>query len=152
MSTISIVPRGHALHVDPLRWPDLAPARASAVRAVRARIASVLFDRAVSSVGVRVTYPDGRVVGGGGSDSPVMTLNRPRAFFERLGADGLIGFGESYMAGDWDAEDLGGFLTELCRRLATLVPAPLQSLRTAYVARRPGTEKNTVTQTQGNIA
>ena len=49
--------------------------------------------------------PDGTVGGAGGNDAPVMTLRRPDAFFRRLGADGLIGFGESYMAGDWDADD-----------------------------------------------
>ena len=32
-----------------------------------------------------------------------MTMNRPEAFAARLGDGGLIGLGESYMAGDWDA-------------------------------------------------
>ncbi len=35
-----------------------------------------------------------------------MRLHRPAQFFRRLGHDGLIGFGESYMAGDWDADDV----------------------------------------------
>ena len=42
-----------------------------------------------------------------------MVLHRPREFFRRLGASGLIGFGESYMAGDWDCADLTGLLTVL---------------------------------------
>ena len=33
---------------------------------------------------------------------------RPDDFYRRLAAGGLIGFGESYMAGDWDADDLAG--------------------------------------------
>ena len=40
-----------------------------------------------------------------------MVLHRPRDFFRRFGASGLIGFGESYMAGDWDCADLTGLLT-----------------------------------------
>ena len=35
-------------------------------------------------------------------------LIRPDAFFQRLGAGGLIGFGEAYQAGDWDTDDLPG--------------------------------------------
>ena len=52
-----------------------------------------------------VALPDGRIIGGGGPDAPVMRV-RSDAFFRRLGADGLIGFGEAFMAGDWDADDL----------------------------------------------
>ena len=32
-----------------------------------------------------------------------MTMIRPEAFDARIGDNGLIGLGESYMAGDWDA-------------------------------------------------
>jgi len=40
-----------------------------------------------------------------------MHIHRPREFFRRFGASGLIGFGESYMAGDWDSTDLTGRIT-----------------------------------------
>ena len=62
-------------------------------------------------------------------------MHRPDEFFARLGRDGLIGFGEAYLTGAWDAEDLGGFLTVLAAELPTLVPAPLQRLRAAVVRR-----------------
>ena len=66
-----------------------------------------------------------------------MVLHRPDAFLERLGADGLIGFGESYMAGDWDADPTSARCsTVFAARMATLVPEPLQKLRAAL--RRPG--------------
>ena len=51
-----------------------------------------------------------------------MRLHRPDEFYARLGRDGLIGFGEAYLTGAWDAEDLAGFLTVLAARMATLVP------------------------------
>ena len=38
-----------------------------------------------------------------------------RRSFRRLGAAGLIGFGESYLAGDWDADDLPRLLGRLRR-------------------------------------
>ena len=66
-----------------------------------------------------------------------MRIQRPDEFFARIGRDGLIGFGEAYLTGAWDAEDLGGFLTVLAAELPTLIPAPLQKLRAAYVRRPP---------------
>jgi hypothetical protein len=36
-----------------------------------------------------------------------MRLHRPRDFYRRVGAAGLIGFGESYMAGDQALEARG---------------------------------------------
>ncbi|MEP6817861.1 MAG: hypothetical protein ABI873_20170, partial [Marmoricola sp.] len=138
--------------IDMIRWPDLAPIRASARRRVESGIAKMLFHQAVRRLPVQVVHPDGSVLGAGGPNSPVMHLHRPDEFLRRLSADGLIGFGESYMAGDWDAPDLGGFLTELSRNIAGLIPAPLQKLRALYVARHPPTERNTEHNTRDNIA
>src|SRR4051794_11125760 len=87
------VPRPDAAH-----WPGLAtPARAP----LRARVAEPIFRRAVASLPIRVTLPDGGVLGCGGPSAPVMRLVRPRAFYARLGADAKIGFGEAYLTGDW---------------------------------------------------
>ena len=60
-----------------------------------------------------------------------MVLRRPREFFRRVGAAGLIGFGESYMAGDWDSADLTGLLTVFAAHAGDLVPPWLQRLRAA---------------------
>src|SRR5437879_11394964 len=85
-------------------WRELAAPRH---KPVHAAIAKWLFHRAFARVPLRVELPDGSVVGAaaGSSDAPVMRIVGERAFFDRLGADGLIGFGESYMAGEWDADD-----------------------------------------------
>ena len=72
-----------------------------------ATIARMIFERAVRQVSVRVTYPDGRVLGGGSHTSPEFHLVRPAAFFARLGEDTKVGFGEAYMAGDWRARSPG---------------------------------------------
>ena len=65
-----------------------------------------------------------------------MTIHRPEEFFARLGRGVLIGFGEAYLTGAWDAEDLGGFLTCWPPDLPTLVPRRLQKLR-ALAVRAP---------------
>ena len=119
---------------DPERWPDVAAAAGSPARAAVAR---AVFGTAVAQLPVRVRLPDGSLHGDGGPAAPVMHIHRPREFFRRLGASGLIGFGESYMAGDWDSDDLAGLLTVMARQMDRLVPRWLQWLRAAYVARPP---------------
>ncbi|MGH3179921.1 MAG: SAM-dependent methyltransferase, partial [Streptosporangiaceae bacterium] len=94
--------------IDPARWPDVAVAAGSPGRAAMAR---AVFGTAIVRLPVRVRLPDGTCHGGGGPATPVMHLHRPREFFRRLGDSGLIGFGESYLAGEWDSTDLTGLLT-----------------------------------------
>ena len=118
---------------------------------VSARIARQLFRAAVNRlpVTVREGSASTRTWGTGG---PQMRIQRPTEFFARVGRDGLIGFGEAYLTGAWDAEDLGGFLTVLAAELPTLIPAPLQKLRSAYVRRPPRAQKNTQANTRDNIS
>lgn len=79
------------------------------------------------------------------SDVPVMRLRRPTAFYRRVGAGGLIGFGESFQAGDWDSDDLAGLLTVFAAGVETFVPARLQRLRVHGAApRRPREEAQTI--------
>jgi cyclopropane-fatty-acyl-phospholipid synthase len=133
-----------------IKWPATAP-RAP----LRATIARVIFEHAVRRVPVRVTYPDGRVLGGGSPTSPEFKLFRPSAFFTRLGRDAKVGFGESYMAGDWRAgsgTDLADLLTPFAARLATLVPAPLRKLRALADKRVPRDRENTPDGARSNIA
>jgi len=79
-------------------------------------------------------------------------LHNADAFFLRVGNQGLIGFGESYMAGDWDADDLGGTLTVLCEEISGLVPRWMQRLRAAYVARPPKHQESSTDNSRSNIA
>jgi cyclopropane-fatty-acyl-phospholipid synthase len=134
-----------------VRWPAAATPRAP----LRATIARMIFEQAVERVPVRVTYPDGRVLGGGSGSSPEFQILRPNAFFARLGRDAKVGFGEAYMAGDWRSgpgTDLSDLLTPFAARLATLVPAPLQKLRAFVDKRIPHDQENTVDGSRNNIA
>ena len=80
-----------------------------------------------------------------------MVLHRPREFYRRFGASGLIGFGEAYMAGDWDSDDLTALLTVLAEHAAELVPPWLQRLRRLAVRRQPGDDLQTVAGARRNI-
>jgi cyclopropane-fatty-acyl-phospholipid synthase len=134
------------------RWPGLHEVPSAPLRA---RAARAIFHRAVSGLNLRVLFPGGRVAGRGGPDSPVLRIRREAPFFARLGRSGLIGFGEAYMVGDWDADERGGglagVLTAFAARLTTLVPAPLQRLRRWYDQRPPAGEDNTVEGARRNI-
>jgi cyclopropane-fatty-acyl-phospholipid synthase len=108
---------------------------------------------------VTVELPDGRLLvnasrdeASPGREAPVMRLHRPAQFFRRLGHDGLIGFGESYMAGDWDADDVASVLTPFARRMAGLVPGVLQRARRWYDARQPASEMNDLHGSKSNIS
>ena len=129
-------------------WPGLHDAPTGPRAAVAARVARTIFTAAVGRLDVTV-HVSGRTLGRGG---PEMTVHRPEEFFRRVGSDGLIGFGESYLTGAWDAPDLGGFLTVLAAEIADLVPRPLQRLRAAYVARPPSDEDASLDNSRDNIA
>lgn len=143
-------PRTHAVpRPNEGVWPGLATPPAAPVKA---RIAESLFRNAVRSLPVRVVFPGGERIGSGGPDSPVMRIERPSAFFHRLGADSKIGFGESYMVGDWTTTDLPGLLTPFASRLSTLIPPALQRLGRRFAeARRPTAEVNSVEGSRENI-
>ncbi len=83
---------------------------------------------------------------------PTLILRNPDAFFARVGSGGLIGFGESYMAEDWDSPNLDLLLTVLARDVTTLVPAWMQKLRKTYVASHPRWHRNSTDNTRNNIA
>jgi cyclopropane-fatty-acyl-phospholipid synthase len=134
--------------VDAGRWPDVAVAAGSPVRAAAAR---ALFTRAVATLPIRVWFPDERLLGEGPPDAPVMVVNRPREFFRRLGDSGLIGFGESYMAGDWDCADLTGLLAVFAAHVGDLIPPWLQRMRSLAVSRPPTDDRQTRDGARRNI-
>ncbi|MGW0750511.1 class I SAM-dependent methyltransferase [Streptomyces sp. NPDC002587] len=126
-------------------WPDVArPPRARPGHTAAARL---LIGRALARLPLRVRLGDGPATGSG----PGLQVHRPDAFFERVGSQGLIGFGESYMAGDWDSDDLPGMLTVLALHVDDLVPAPLRRLRGAWTRRRPQTHRNSVAGSRENV-
>ena len=134
-----------------IEWPVAATLRAP----LRATIARMIFEHAVERVPVRVTYPDGRALGGGSETSAEFQVLRPNAFFARLGRDAKVGFGEAYMAGDWRSgpgTDLADLLTPFAARLASLIPAPLQRLRAFVDTRIPRGYENTPDGARSNIS
>jgi cyclopropane-fatty-acyl-phospholipid synthase len=81
-----------------------------------------------------------------------MRIVRPAAFFHRLGCNSKIGFGESYMVGDWTATELADLLTPFAARLSVLIPPLLQRIgRRSAEARQPREERNTVEGSRENI-
>ena len=131
------------------RWPDVyVPPRPR----VRARVARRLIARAVRELPLRVVLPSGAVLGAGDEESPMMHVWRDKEFYQRIGARGLIGFGESYQAGDWDAHDLPALLAAFAAHVGHLIPESLQRLRALYVARRPHAERNTRPGARANIS
>jgi cyclopropane-fatty-acyl-phospholipid synthase len=120
-----------------------------------ATVAQLIFERAVSRLPLRVSLPDGQVLGRGTSTSPVLELVRPAAFFARVGSDRRIGFGESYVAGDWrpgDSTDLAELLTVFARELTSLVPPWLQRMRALVDRPIPAEQDNSLDGSRANIA
>lgn len=141
--------------VDAGIWPSIAAVPSGLKVAVAGRVAEAIFKAAVRRLPLEVRYPDGTVLGKPvtpGQTYPVMTLNRPEAFAARLGDGGLIGLGESFMAGEWDADDLTAVMEVFAARVGTLVPEPLQKLRALYLPRQPRKERNTEQNTRSNIS
>jgi cyclopropane-fatty-acyl-phospholipid synthase len=133
--------------VDLDRWPAMAdpiPSR------LRSGVARTLLRRVVDHTGIRVLLPDG--TSWGHPNAPTMRVLDGDRFFTRLGRDGLIGFGESYMAGDWDSDDLVALLTPMARDMGTLVPPAFQWLRRWYNERHPLGEENDRRGARNNIA
>lgn len=131
---------------DPARWPDVA----ALPRASRARtaLAAALVRRALRRLPLRTRFPDGETLGLGG---PLLQLHDPERLFRRVGHNGLIGFGESYMAGEWEAPDLVGVLEVLARNVEGVIPPRLQKLRALWAPRQPGDRRNTPEGSRANI-
>ena len=133
---------------DQGRWPGLAVVPEGPRTRVSAKVARRLFLGAVGRLDVTV-HLEGRSYGRGG---PEMTIHRPEEFFARVGRQQLIGFGEAYLTGAWDAPDLGGFLTVMASEITDLVPQSLQKLRSLIVKRPPSSQRSSKKNSQDNIA
>ncbi|QMU76979.1 methyltransferase domain-containing protein [Streptacidiphilus sp. PB12-B1b] len=131
------------------RWPDVATVPHAPARA---RVARQLLRSVARRLGVRVELPDGSLLTPAPGDAPVMRLLDPDAFYQRVAVGGLIGFGESYQAGEWDSPDLVAVLTVMARSMPSLVPARLQWLRRWYAARQPEEQYGTPENARRNIS
>lgn len=127
-------------------WPDVA----RLPRGSRARTAAtrLILQSAFKRLPLRVQLGQKSPAPGSG---PLLHVKYPDVFYRRIGADGLIGFGESYMAGEWTADDLVDVLTVLATHVDDLVPAPLRRLRGLWARRRPDAQSNTLAGARDNI-
>ena len=122
--------------------PDRSPLKSMVARALVTRARNRLAMTVVSG-----DEPNGAVSSQGDrpGGEPILYLRNPESFYRRLGADGMIGFGEAFQSGDWDSDDLGSLLTVLVSGVDRIVPPPLQRLRGHRAApRRPRSERQTV--------
>jgi cyclopropane-fatty-acyl-phospholipid synthase len=144
----------HILDGTSSRLPALEPVATGPRTAVSAAAARRLFTAAIRRLDVCVEEAPnsrgvGRIFGRGG---PRMVIHRPDEFYARVGRDGLIGFGEAYLTGAWDTDDLAEFLTIPAARIGQLIPEPLQRARSFLTHRTPGHHRGTTDNTQANIA
>ncbi|MCH0542110.1 class I SAM-dependent methyltransferase [Streptomyces sp. MUM 203J] len=139
--------------VDPARWPDVARPPADRVSRWRGAAAGLLLERTLRTLPLRVRLGDGPPTGGGlgGPSGPLLHIRDPDVFFRRVGRSGLLGFGESYMAGEWHSDDLVGTLTVLASHVDDLVPSPLRRLRGLWLSRRPAAQRNTPDGVRRNV-
>jgi len=120
--------------------------------AMSGAVAARLLRRTAAALPLRLCYPDGSVVGAADPSMPSLILHQPDRVARRIGTSGLIGFGESYMAGEWDSSDLAGALTVLASGVADLVPRGLQWLRPLVLSGQPRSARNSPAQARRNVA
>ncbi|MEU6082829.1 cyclopropane-fatty-acyl-phospholipid synthase family protein [Streptomyces sp. NPDC047108] len=97
-----------ATAVDPRRWPDVA--QVPDCSRARALAAEKAVRGAAARLPLRVRLGAGEVIG---TTGPTLHVYDPAAFFRRIGACGPVGLGESFMAREWEADDLVGVLAQL---------------------------------------
>ena len=138
--------------IDSERWPAVAKVPSGPIAAASAVVADRLLRRAAARLPLRLVYPDGTVVGAADPTAPTLVIGQPEALARRIGRYGLIGFGESYMAGEWSSDDLAAMLTVFATSVADLVPRALQWLRPIGPAFRPRWRGTGREQARRNVA
>ena len=129
LQTVQETVRKPAPAINSGRWPAVAKVPSGPLASASGVIAERLLQRAAARLPMRLVYPDGTVIGAADPTTPALVVHQPDALTRRIGRHGLIGFGESYMAGEWSSTDLAGVLTVLAGSVADLVPRSLQWLR-----------------------
>jgi cyclopropane-fatty-acyl-phospholipid synthase len=146
-----------------LSWPHLHHMGRAPVRAA---IAARIFANSLRGLGLQVLMPDGQVMGAGHGDftsggSPAIQIVKPQDFFTRLGRDGTLGFGESYLAGQWHAglrpqdpvaesDELVAWLRIYARFLSGRSPTP-KWLQRLWRLNLPRPEPNSVEGARRNV-
>ncbi|MFL0580509.1 class I SAM-dependent methyltransferase [Dietzia sp. 179-F 9C3 NHS] len=101
--------------VDLERWPGLADP--DGIGGQAAGDVAQALRRSARELGVRIDYPDSSAAGE--FDAPVrIVLAEPEHFWARLAAGGVVGLGESFMAGEWTSCDLRSAIAALAPWIA----------------------------------
>jgi cyclopropane-fatty-acyl-phospholipid synthase len=133
--------------INYLRWPSLSPPKPAPLRS---QVVRALFRRVAARCGLQFEFPDGTLIGP--SDGPVLCVRDVDAVSARIGRHGKIGFGEAFMAGEWDSPDLVAVLEALARHIWEVAPAPLLWARRLCEQRPPPEEDNNRPGARRNIA
>lgn len=100
-----------------------------------------------------VTWPDGSTSSHGASDTPRAEITvRDPALFAKVALHGEIGFGESFVDGDWTSEDLPALLRLVTQNMSHLqLDGPSSSLRRLAGWLRHRSRSNTRSGSRRNI-
>jgi cyclopropane-fatty-acyl-phospholipid synthase len=134
-------------------WPTLARPRSNPVR----RAGALAAIRLVAKDLPATIHLENRSYGLPG---PAMRVHRSAHFLDRLGHDAGSGFGEAYLAGDWDPEpgtDLADLLVPFAERFSNeetrhLLPKWAQSLRWLVTRSQPGEQENDRAGARENVS
>lgn len=138
--------------IDSVRWPEVAKVPTGPAAAAVAVVADQLLRRTARRLPLRLAYPDGTVIGADDASAPTLMLHQADRLARRIGRHGLIGFGESYMAGEWDSDDLTEALTVLAAEVDNLVPRGWRWLRPIVAACQPHSAPRSRRQARKDIA
>ncbi len=128
-------------------WAAVRPPSASALRVSAAK---AFLRRTADHCGLQLQFPDGSL--SGPPLGPALRIRDYGALAARLARAGEIGFGEAYMAGDWDSPDLVGLFEAVVGRIWTVVPRPFRSLRRLTQMANPYGQENDLDGSRRNIA
>ena len=120
-----------------------APARPGlATRWLRGQVVPALATRFTDRI--LLVLPDGARADAGPDARPIAATVHVRddAFFRKLAFRGRLGLGESYVDGDWDADDLVRVLEAGARGEAAARPGLLGRLRERLDPRRPENDRD----------
>ncbi|MDP3967279.1 MAG: cyclopropane-fatty-acyl-phospholipid synthase family protein [Nocardioides sp.] len=120
----------------------------------RGRVVRTVVGRILGNVPVSAALSDGTVLGTRAPGHPEITVADPRSMFARMGQSPMIGLGESYMAGEWEAsdgDDLADVLAPFAARLTELIRPTFYRLRHVVLPRGLSAEENSKDQARVNI-
>jgi cyclopropane-fatty-acyl-phospholipid synthase len=131
--------------IDATRWPDVANVPAASWRTPLARL---LLQRAMRRLPIQ--FVDRPRAGHVGAAATIVSPDlEPLA--RRIARDGLIGFGESYMAGEWDSPNLAEVMGVFAEHYDELVPRGTHWLRRFVLPTSVGRDDNSPAGSRRNI-